>query len=303
MLNNKRAKRASPNHDDITLWDAKLLQSAYRNPHLMLIDLRSPGNFRGGPPPNPKSIPAEYHQGHIFLALNLNLQNVKTVEDVEEEIQTGRNSAGGSFVDTMVLAITSGFHFLFYTQDGSNKDFIMGFLASARIIHNGEAFTFPEQSIHWLEGGFNAIYRNSSLKKFCADTKNLLGREEEIEEPEYSAVLPHLFVGGAICSEVQFDELQKLGVEHIINVSNMDRPREGFKCTFIFANDDQDENLTRLFYQVADLIEESEQKGEGVFVHCQRGLSRSPTLIMAYLMIKKKYSLREAFELVKKKEA
>lgn len=99
----------------------------------------------------------------------------------------------------------------------------------------------------------------------------------------------------------QFAELHEQGVEHIINVSNIERKHGGFRCTFLSADDDQTESLNRLFYEVADIIEESEKKGEGVFVHCQRGLSRSPTLVMAYLMIKKNLSLREAFELVKRK--
>lgn len=90
-------------------------------------------------------------------------------------------------------------------------------------------------------------------------------------------------------------------MEHIINVSNIERDHDGFKCTFFNAHDDQTESLNRLFYEVADIIEESAKKGQGVFVHCQRGLSRSPTLVMAYLMIKKHLSLREAFELVKRK--
>lgn len=34
----------------------------------------------------------------------------------------------------------------------------------------------------------------------------------------------------------------------------MQRDHEGFKCTFIQADDDQTEALSRLFYQVADEI-------------------------------------------------
>jgi len=47
----------------------------------------------------------------------------------------------------------------------------------------------------------------------------------------------------------------------------------------------------------------AEQAGEAVYVHCQRGLSRSPSLVMAYLMLKKGYDLRGAYEYVKEKRA
>ena len=45
------------------------------------------------------------------------------------------------------------------------------------------------------------MHRSATLGRYCADTKTLIGAEEEIEEPEYSEVLPFLFVGGAVCSE------------------------------------------------------------------------------------------------------
>jgi hypothetical protein len=298
MLNPIRIKRKNSKtpKEESTLWTIKQLQQSYKDPHLMIIDLRSCGIFRGGPPPDTKETPTEYHQGHLFLALNLNLENTTTIEGIEEEIHTGRNSAGGTFLDTLVLAITSGFHFLFYTQDGSDMSLLEN-ICGITITQNDETYSFDEENVHWLEGGFNAIYKHNTMKKFCADTKTLLGFEEELEEPEYSQILPHLFVGGAICSPAQFDELHHQGVKHIINVSNIERQQNGFKCTFIYADDDQTETLTRLFHEVADLIEESEQKGEGVFVHCQRGLSRSPTLVMAYLMIKKQFSLAKLLSL------
>ena len=112
------------------------------------------------------------------------------------------------------------------------------------------------------------------MSKFCADTKTLWGYEEEIEEPEYSEVLPFLFVGGAVCSEgmwllcsslfvsprlmlfcpAQYQELKAKGVKKIVNVSNVERSPKGFECTFIYADDDQVEQLSRVFEQVADLI-------------------------------------------------
>ena len=42
------------------------------------------------------------------------------------------------------------------------------------------------------------------------------------------------------------------------------------------------------------------KQGNGVFVHCQRGLSRSPTLVMAYLIVKEHFTLRQAYELLKR---
>jgi hypothetical protein len=111
------------------------------------------------------------------------------------------------------------------------------------------------------------------MNRYCADTKTLLGYEEEADEPEYSVVLPFLFVGGAVCSERRFDnvsvawfltlplivhyeELKRQGVKKIVNVSNIQREAEGFECIFIYADDDQVEQLNRIFQEVADIIGE-----------------------------------------------
>lgn len=150
MLNNKKSSKKQSNEQTI-YWTTKQLQLSYRNPQLMIIDLRNCGIFRGGPPPNPKEIPKEYHQGHLFLALNMNIENANSPKDIELEIQTGANSAGGSFLDTLVLAITSGFQFLFYDQDGSQVK-LFEMLKSSRVLRNNEEYMFDESSMHWLEG-------------------------------------------------------------------------------------------------------------------------------------------------------
>jgi len=287
---------------DLLQWDLKHVLERYRDPQLVIVDLRSSGVFRGGPPANPKEIPTEYHQGHVFLALNLNLSNAESPEDIEQEIYTGANSAGGTFLDTLVLAISSDFHFLFYNQDGSGME-ILNTLKDVPITYHGETFHFSEDRMHWVKGGYSVLHKSNTMGRYCADTKTLIGVEEEIEEPEYSEVLPFLFVGGAVCSEAQYNELKAKGVRRIVNVSNVERELHDFDCTFIYADDDQVEQLSRIFEQVADLIEEAESSGEGVFVHCQRGLSRSPTLVMAYLMMKKGHDLRTAYEYVKERRA
>jgi len=286
--------------NELLQWDLKQVVERYRDPQLVIVDLRSSGVFRGGPPANPKEVPTKYHQGHLFLALNLNLSNAETPEDIEHEIYNGANSAGGTFLDTLVLAISSEFHFLFYNQDGSGME-ILSILKDVPITYHGETFYFSEERIHWVKGGYAALHKSNVMGRYCADTKTLIGVEEEIEEPEYSEVLPFLFVGGAVCSDAQYNELKSKGVKKIVNVSNVQREPHGFDCTFIYADDDQVEQLSRIFEQVADLIEEAESSGEGVFVHCQRGLSRSPTLVMAYLMMKKGHDLRTAYEYVKGK--
>lgn len=63
--------------------------------------------------------------------------------------------------------------------------------------------------------------------------------------------------------------------------------------------DKSDINIGDYFDEVADLIEEIRQKNGKTMVHCVAGVSRSASLVLAYLMKHMKMSLKDAFELVR----
>lgn len=53
--------------------------------------------------------------------------------------------------------------------------------------------------------------------------------------------------------------------------------------------------------QCFSFIESARKNNENILVHCRGGLNRSPTIVIAYLMIKRKMSLGDAYNLVKSK--
>mmetsp|Transcript_17472 Transcript_17472/g.24248 ORF Transcript_17472/g.24248 Transcript_17472/m.24248 type:complete len:253 (+) Transcript_17472:32-790(+) len=57
--------------------------------------------------------------------------------------------------------------------------------------------------------------------------------------------------------------------------------------------------INKYFEQAFDLIEQSLTNGQAVLVHCEAGLSRSPTIVLSYLMKKQKVNLRKAFYYLK----
>lgn len=99
-------------------------------------------------------------------------------------------------------------------------------------------------------------------------------------------ITPFLHVGGEIVAN-SMESLQAKGITHILNAAS-----RYVKCPFpdtfeympLYLRDDQGEDIICVFYDVFDFIDSARQKGGKVFVHCRRGISRSPGLCIAYLM-------------------
>lgn len=66
----------------------------------------------------------------------------------------------------------------------------------------------------------------------------------------------------------------------------------------IFIDDYYQENIFKYFYDSIKFIENSKKN---VYVHCYMGMSRSSTIVIAYIMYKKKMSFKEAFNFVREK--
>jgi protein-tyrosine phosphatase len=62
------------------------------------------------------------------------------------------------------------------------------------------------------------------------------------------------------------------------------------------------ENITKHFEQASEFIKEGIQTG-GVLVHCKYGISRSSTLVIAYIMLNKKIPMQQAFNQVRHKRS
>lgn len=71
-----------------------------------------------------------------------------------------------------------------------------------------------------------------------------------------------------------------------------------FKYLKINLNDYIEETILPYIEKCVNFIDES---GEKVFVHCNAGVSRSSSIVIAYLIKKKDYNFEEAFNFVKNK--
>lgn len=133
----------------------------------------------------------------------------------------------------------------------------------------------------------NGLYFTRSVKKRC-----------EVKDTDTChEILPHkLFLGNLEAAEDKA-LLQSLGVTHIVNLCDS---KSHFKKSFVYLNcpvADGDESIAKHFKTIADFIERSKT----VFVHCQMGVSRSATVVIAYFMQKQNMSKQEATDFVRSK--
>lgn len=67
------------------------------------------------------------------------------------------------------------------------------------------------------------------------------------------------------------------------------------------VDDDPNEKISKYFYDTAIIIMKALKENKNVMVHCAAGMSRSPTLVIAYLMIANQWTYEEAFGFIKRR--
>jgi len=97
--------------------------------------------------------------------------------------------------------------------------------------------------------------------------------------------------------------LRKLGVTHILNatseVRNYFEKEPGFTYHKTPCMDTDAADLSPFFNSAVDFISDARKEGHSVLVHCFQGVSRSATLVIAYLIKVECKTLSEAYTLVK----
>lgn len=107
---------------------------------------------------------------------------------------------------------------------------------------------------------------------------------------------------GNVYSSSDRELLDKLGIKSIVSIaSNLGPPKfpDTYKYTEVEIMDSSHVNILTHFDRCFKAIEEGIQAG-GVLVHCVAGMSRSATIVIAYIMKTKGLTLHQAFAHVKK---
>ncbi|KAK1154152.1 dual specificity protein phosphatase 26-like [Acipenser oxyrinchus oxyrinchus] len=118
-------------------------------------------------------------------------------------------------------------------------------------------------------------------------------------------VWPNLYIGD---QDIAVDrcELTKLRITHILNCAHSKwrggaEYYEGMNITYhgIEAQDSPTFDMSVNFYPASEFIHKALSSRGRILVHCAVGVSRSATLVLAYLMIRHNMTLVEAIKTVK----
>jgi len=121
---------------------------------------------------------------------------------------------------------------------------------------------------------------------------------------ECQEILPGLLLGPFVASK-SLGTLLSLGVTHIVCIRDAKeafsvRPRfpESFKYMTLDVEDNEEQNLIRLFPAAKNFIDQAITQGGRVLVHCNGGISLSPAFVVMFVMQHYQLSWEDALHLV-----
>ena len=117
--------------------------------------------------------------------------------------------------------------------------------------------------------------------------------------PSYEQITNKIYLGNEDTARDK-EILNKLNISNILICAEGCEPffPNEFKYKILYIDDAIDENILSWLKEAFEFIDSSINN---VYIHCAMGISRSPTIVISYLMYKKKMKYEEAYDFVKEK--
>jgi len=123
-------------------------------------------------------------------------------------------------------------------------------------------------------------------------------------EPSIDLIMERLYLGNedAATTRTILDERK---ITHVLVAgSHLDMPFvPDITYKQLDLQDFPDQDIKQYFEEAAKFIYSALKEGKSVLVHCAAGISRSATIVVAYLMLINNLGFEEAFELLKSKRS
>lgn len=126
-------------------------------------------------------------------------------------------------------------------------------------------------------------------------------RTKDIENHPATQVTPFLFLGN-MTDAADPNTLTRLGIDHVLNVTAVtptyqQSPNINYKQ--LLAADNGSQNIKQYFDEAFTFIDAAKDCKGSVLIHCQAGVSRSPTIAIAYLIKYFSMSMVDAYKFIK----
>ena len=149
------------------------------------------------------------------------------------------------------------------------------------------------------------LYNGNPLCDKCLEIqKNLVNdfsKNKKVFNPECDEIIKNKLYLGNYDFALNYDLLKQNNVSCILVCgSELECKFENeFKYLKIDLNDYTEDSIIPYIDKCIQFI--NENKNKRIFIHCNAGISRSPSIIIAYLIKSLNYSFKDAFNLVKSK--
>ena len=140
---------------------------------------------------------------------------------------------------------------------------------------------------------------------FCQSCyKNHIGElkiaynEVEADPDDMNEILPNIVLGSQIGAKC-LDKMKQIGITNVLMIGYMlfNYFPKFFEYKCIEINDKINEDILPIFIPCINYLDSNKK----TYVHCSQGKSRSPSVVIAYVMFKKKMNFEDAFKFVKSK--
>ncbi|CAF4781873.1 unnamed protein product, partial [Rotaria sp. Silwood2] len=151
-----------------------------------------------------------------------------------------------------------------------------------------ETFNATDEELAYLQEIFN--HRDQKLRSLSTGRHTYGSPSVVIDDFLYHGDLGH-------ASNIRL--LNQLGIRHIIDVCDCQLDKEildNFHVLWINLYDELRADIKKHFDESNDFLHNCKQKNEKVLVHCQMGISRSSSVVLAYLMKYHHDSLLKAYD-------
>ncbi|KAL9656314.1 hypothetical protein ABK040_005081 [Willaertia magna] len=227
---------------------------------------------------------ADYENNHLLISTNVDLKAI--IKQLEEENITeweellDRNPGLVDFQQALFQkANYSNQQFIFSGKNNVTKEtvdlFVHKFLPH-----------FPRniviKSLKVLEGGYKHFTEQYGI---CLCSSFEFNSEERDD-----TLLPN---------EIALKELKITKIVNITPEPHEDHIIQAYGSFQVDIADHQTMDIKQYFEDAVKYIKTCKDNGEKVLVHCQKGISRSASIIIAYLMAGEKMTFAAAYQLVK----